>query len=210
MVPEPVHPAIIDRAACGAAQRSGAEHGNIPDTEIPCLARPPVHLRWGPEDSGVLVATTDGCGGIQEAEMAAYLARYAGTDTRRRRLGPWPAIVRCVVDLHITPIAGRPPGAAWSRAAQPGAAPGCGSSPAAAAMVRRAVTTGSCWSGGSAPSNGANSSRRRRVTSRAGLRQARPFARIPTAWRLALRNQTCNRLAGLLVAAFVPVWYLPA
>lgn len=210
MVPEPVHPAIIDRAACGAAQRSGAEHGNIPDREIPCLARPPVHLRWGRRTAACWSRPLTAAAASRRPKIAAYLARYAGTDTRRRRLGPWPAIVRGVVDLHITPIAGRPPGAAWSRAAQPGAVPGCGSSPVAAAMVRRAVITGSCWSGGSAPSNGANSSRRRRVTSRAGLRQARAFAQFPTAWRLAPRSQTCNRLAGLLVAAFVPVWYLPA
>lgn len=31
---------------------------------------------------------------------------------------------------------------------------------------------------------------------------------FPTAWRFALRNQTRNRLAGLLLVAFVPVWYL--
>jgi hypothetical protein len=59
-------------------------------------------------------------------------------------------------------------------------------------MVRRAVITGSCWSGSSAPSNGANSSQRRRVTSRAGPRQARAFAQFPTAWRLhcAIRPAT--------------------
>jgi ABC-2 type transport system permease protein len=34
------------------------------------------------------------------------------------------------------------------------------------------------------------------------------FRQFPTAWRFALRNQTRNRLAGLLLAVFVPVWYL--
>jgi ABC-2 type transport system permease protein len=38
---------------------------------------------------------------------------------------------------------------------------------------------------------------------------ARPaFRQFRTAWRFALRNQTRNRLAGLLLAFFVPVWYL--
>jgi ABC-2 type transport system permease protein len=32
----------------------------------------------------------------------------------------------------------------------------------------------------------------------------RPF---PTAWRFALRNQTRNRLADLLLVGFVPIWY---
>ena len=34
------------------------------------------------------------------------------------------------------------------------------------------------------------------------------FRQFPTAWRFAVRNQTRNRLAGLLLAVFVPVWYL--
>ncbi len=34
------------------------------------------------------------------------------------------------------------------------------------------------------------------------------FAQFPTALRYALRNQTRNRLAGVLLVAFVPVWYL--
>ena len=34
------------------------------------------------------------------------------------------------------------------------------------------------------------------------------YRQFPTAWRFALRNQTRNRLAGLLLVAFVPVWYL--
>jgi ABC-2 type transport system permease protein len=39
-------------------------------------------------------------------------------------------------------------------------------------------------------------------------RPAPAFAQFPTAWRFALRNQTRNRLAGLLLVVFVPVWYL--
>lgn len=39
-------------------------------------------------------------------------------------------------------------------------------------------------------------------------RPARAFAQFPTAWRFALRNQARNRLAGLLLALFVPAWYL--
>ena len=40
-------------------------------------------------------------------------------------------------------------------------------------------------------------------------RARRPaFAQFPTAWRFALRNQTRNRLAGLLLVLFVPAWYL--
>ena len=31
---------------------------------------------------------------------------------------------------------------------------------------------------------------------------------FPTAWRFALRNQTRNRLAALLLVGFVPAWYL--
>ncbi len=34
------------------------------------------------------------------------------------------------------------------------------------------------------------------------------FRQFPTAWRFAVRNQTRNRLAALLLAIFVPVWYL--
>jgi hypothetical protein len=34
------------------------------------------------------------------------------------------------------------------------------------------------------------------------------FRQFPTAWRFAVRNQTRKRLAGLLLAVFVPVWYL--
>jgi hypothetical protein len=34
------------------------------------------------------------------------------------------------------------------------------------------------------------------------------FRQFPTAWRFALRNQSRNRLAGLLLVAFVPTWYL--
>jgi hypothetical protein len=34
------------------------------------------------------------------------------------------------------------------------------------------------------------------------------FRQFPTAWRFALRNQARNRLAGLLLVAFVPAWYL--
>jgi ABC-2 type transport system permease protein len=34
------------------------------------------------------------------------------------------------------------------------------------------------------------------------------FRQFATAWRFAVRNQTRNRLAGLLLAVFVPVWYL--
>jgi hypothetical protein len=34
------------------------------------------------------------------------------------------------------------------------------------------------------------------------------YRQFPTAWRFALRNQARNRLAGLLLVAFVPVWYL--
>lgn len=39
--------------------------------------------------------------------------------------------------------------------------------------------------------------------------RSRPaFRQFPAAWRFALRNQTRNRLAGLLLIVFVPVWYL--
>ena len=34
------------------------------------------------------------------------------------------------------------------------------------------------------------------------------FRQFPTAWRFALRNQARNRLAALLLVAFVPTWYL--
>jgi ABC-2 type transport system permease protein len=34
------------------------------------------------------------------------------------------------------------------------------------------------------------------------------FGQFGTAWRFALRNQTRNRLAGLLLIVFVPAWYL--
>jgi ABC-2 type transport system permease protein len=34
------------------------------------------------------------------------------------------------------------------------------------------------------------------------------FRQFPTAWRFALRNQSRNRLAALLLVAFVPAWYL--
>jgi ABC-2 type transport system permease protein len=37
---------------------------------------------------------------------------------------------------------------------------------------------------------------------------APPFRQFPVAWRFALRNQTRNRLAALLLIAFVPAWYL--
>ncbi len=33
------------------------------------------------------------------------------------------------------------------------------------------------------------------------------FGQFPIAWRFALRNQTRNRLAWLLLIAFVPLWY---
>jgi ABC-2 type transport system permease protein len=33
------------------------------------------------------------------------------------------------------------------------------------------------------------------------------FRQFPVAWRFAPRNQTRNRLAWLLLIAFVPVWY---
>jgi hypothetical protein len=39
-------------------------------------------------------------------------------------------------------------------------------------------------------------------------RPERVSAQFPTAWRFALRNQARNRLAGLLLVVFVPVWYL--
>ena len=36
---------------------------------------------------------------------------------------------------------------------------------------------------------------------------APPFRQFPVAWRFSLRNQARNRLAWLLLVAFVPVWY---
>jgi len=39
-------------------------------------------------------------------------------------------------------------------------------------------------------------------------RKKQAVGQFPTAWRFALRNQTRNRLAGLLLVVFVPVWYL--
>ena len=33
--PEPTHPALVDKATWDAAQRAGAEHGNVRDTELP-------------------------------------------------------------------------------------------------------------------------------------------------------------------------------
>jgi ABC-2 type transport system permease protein len=39
-------------------------------------------------------------------------------------------------------------------------------------------------------------------------RRPSAFAQFPTAWRFALRNQSRNRLAGMLLVAFVPAWYL--
>ena len=41
----------------------------------------------------------------------------------------------------------------------------------------------------------------------AGTPSGAAFAQFPTALRFALRNQTRNRLAALLLVAFVPVWY---
>ena len=37
---------------------------------------------------------------------------------------------------------------------------------------------------------------------------AAAFRQFPVAWRFALRNQSRNRLAWLLLVAFVPAWYL--
>jgi ABC-2 type transport system permease protein len=42
----------------------------------------------------------------------------------------------------------------------------------------------------------------------AAARPTAAFAQFGTAWRFALRNQTRNRLAALLLVVFVPVWYL--
>lgn len=39
--------------------------------------------------------------------------------------------------------------------------------------------------------------------------QPRPlYSQFPTALRFSVRDQTRNRLAGLLLVLFVPVWYL--
>jgi ABC-2 type transport system permease protein len=38
--------------------------------------------------------------------------------------------------------------------------------------------------------------------------QPAAYRQFPTAWRFALRNQARNRLAGLLLIAFIPAWYL--
>ena len=38
--------------------------------------------------------------------------------------------------------------------------------------------------------------------------QPAAYRQFPTAWRFAVRNQARNRLAGLLLVAFVPAWYL--
>ena len=46
------------------------------------------------------------------------------------------------------------------------------------------------------------------LTTPPAARPAPAFAQFPTAWRFALRNQTRNRLAGLLLVLFVPAWYL--
>jgi hypothetical protein len=35
LVPEPIHPPIIDRTAWDEAQRLGAERGNVRDSEMP-------------------------------------------------------------------------------------------------------------------------------------------------------------------------------
>ena len=40
--PEPTHPALVDKATWDAAQRAGAEHGNVRDTELP-TTRPGRH-----------------------------------------------------------------------------------------------------------------------------------------------------------------------
>jgi hypothetical protein len=41
------------------------------------------------------------------------------------------------------------------------------------------------------------------------LSQARPqYGQFPTALRFSVRDQTRNRLAGLLLVVFVPIWYL--
>ena len=42
----------------------------------------------------------------------------------------------------------------------------------------------------------------------AGTATSPAFRQFPVAWRFALRNQCRNRLAGLLLVAFVPAWYL--
>ncbi|GAB3971594.1 hypothetical protein GCM10029978_047080 [Actinoallomurus acanthiterrae] len=42
----------------------------------------------------------------------------------------------------------------------------------------------------------------------AASRPAPAFGQFSTALRFAVRNQTRNRLAALLLVAFVPAWYL--
>ena len=46
------------------------------------------------------------------------------------------------------------------------------------------------------------------ATAPAASAAAPAFRQFPVAWRFALRNQSRNRLAGLLLVAFVPAWYL--
>ena len=45
--PEPTHPALVDKATWDAAQRAGAAHGNVRDTELPST-RPGRHSGSGP------------------------------------------------------------------------------------------------------------------------------------------------------------------
>ena len=46
------------------------------------------------------------------------------------------------------------------------------------------------------------------ATAPAASAAAAAFRQFPVAWRFALRNQSRNRLAWLLLVAFVPAWYL--
>ncbi|HEU5385282.1 MAG TPA: ABC transporter permease [Streptosporangiaceae bacterium] len=46
------------------------------------------------------------------------------------------------------------------------------------------------------------------ATAPAASAAASAFRQFPVAWRFALRNQSRNRLAWLLLVAFVPAWYL--
>ena len=46
------------------------------------------------------------------------------------------------------------------------------------------------------------------ATAPAASAVAPAFRQFPVAWRFALRNQSRNRLAWLLLVAFVPAWYL--
>jgi hypothetical protein len=46
------------------------------------------------------------------------------------------------------------------------------------------------------------------ATAPAASPAAPAFRQFPVAWRFALRNQSRNRLAWLLLVAFVPAWYL--